>query len=236
MILHRLENDRFSEVAPTWSGACVVLIGGGPSLTYDQVDQVQEQHSRANLRCIAINDAYLWAPWADVHYAADAQWHRWHSEGIDKPLLGLSAASVRAQWSWFAGQKCSIENGGGQVEDDSVHLLRNAHGAVHGFGLSLNPRALVTGRNSGFQALNLAVLAGAKRVILLGFDGKPAQDGKAHWFGDHPSPTPPAAYPLYRQAMSAAEHDMAAAGVEVVNCSPGSAIDAWPKMELENVL
>jgi hypothetical protein len=103
-------------------------------------------------------------------------------------------------------------------------------------GLSTDSRALVTGRNSGFQALNLAVLAGARRILLLGFDGKPAADGKAHWFGDHSRPTPVAAYPLYRQAMSAAENALAAAGVEVVNCSPGSAIDSFHKAALQEVL
>jgi hypothetical protein len=43
-------------------------------------------------------------------------------------------------------------------------------------------------------------------------------------------------YPLYRQAMSAAEHALQAQGVEVINCSPGSAIDSFPKMALEAVL
>lgn len=236
MILRRLAADRFSEVLPIWPGQTVVLLGGGPSLTPDQVELARVAHAVGAVRCIAINDAYLWAPWADVHYAADAHWHRWHTEGIDKPLLGLGAAEVRARWTSFAGQKCSIENGGGNVDDDAVHLLRNAHGAVHGFGLSLNRRMLVTGRNSGFQALNLAVLAGAKTIILLGFDGKPAQDGKTHWFGDHPKLESSAVYALYRQAMSMAENELAAAGVSVVNCSPGSAIDAFPKMALEDVL
>lgn len=141
-----------------------------------------------------------------------------------------------ARWAAFSGQKCSIENSGGAAIDAGVHVLKNANGNGHGFGLSRDPRALVTGRNSGFQALNLAILAGAKRIILLGFDGKPNEEGKGHWFGEHPKPTPGAAYPLYRQAMSAAERDIEAAGVEVVNCSPGSAIDSFKKMELQEAI
>ncbi len=235
MILKRLEASRFSEVLPAWSGHTAVIIAGGPSLTHSDVHRVREAHATCkDVRCIVVNDAYLLTPWADVHYAADSHWHKWHTDGIAR--LEYTPMQVAALWAEFAGQKCTIENSGANVEDDTVHMLRNKTFPNHSNGLSLDPQALVTGRNSGFQALNLAVLAGAKRVILLGFDGQPARDGKAHWFGNHPRPTPEAAYPLYRQAMSAAENALLEAGVEVINCSPGSAIDAFPKRSLEQEL
>lgn len=41
------------------------------------------------------------------------------------------------------------------------------------------------GNNSGYQAINLAYLLGATKIILLGFDMK-RQAGKTHFFGDHP--------------------------------------------------
>ncbi len=221
---------------PRWTGESVVLLGGGPSLTLAQVGMVCAAREAGRVRCIAVNDTYLWAPWADVHYAADSHWHKWHSEGIAKPLIGLTADQVRMRWSGFAGQKCSIENSGGNITDEAVHMLRNKTFPDHSMGLSLDPRALVTGRNSGFQSLNLAALAGAKTIILLGFDGKPDTNGKTHFFGDHPRPTPVAAYPLYRQAMSAAENALIDAGVTVVNCSPGSAIDTFMKADLGEVI
>jgi hypothetical protein len=230
MILSRIEGSRFSEVAPLWKGEAVVILGGGPSLTPEQVALVRHvRDASGTLRVIAVNDAYLLAPWADVQYAADAHWHRWHSQGIERP--GLTAAEVAERWAGFAGQKCSIDSGDA-IADPAVHILKIA-GQM---GLSLDPRALMTGRNSGFQALNLAVLAGATRVILLGFDGKPSDDGRGHWFGEHPYPTRAAAYPLYRQAMSAAENSLIAAGVTVLNCSPGSVIDSFPKTLLEEAL
>ncbi|WP_395406298.1 hypothetical protein ACHMW6_06395 [Pseudoduganella sp. UC29_106] len=236
MILNRIPGDRFSEVSPEWQGETVVILGGGPSLTAQDVQTVASAHECRAVKCIAVNDAYLLASWADVHYAADLRWHAWHSAGIAKPAIGLAAEEVRQRWAAFSGQKCSIENGTGVVADDSVHVLRNAHGAVHGYGLSADPRMLVTGRNSGFQALNLAVLAGAERVILLGFDGKAAPDGRSHWFGEHPESMASAVYSYFRQAMSAAENDLAAAGVEVLNASPGTAIDSFPKVSLRDVL
>jgi len=197
---------------------------------------VSEAHAARKVRCIAINDTYLLTPWADVSYAADSSWHRWHTDGIAMPMLGLSADVVCGRWAAFAGQKCSIESSGSKALSEDVHILKNANGTTHGFGLSRDPQKLVTGWNSGFQALNLAILAGAKTIILLGFDGKPGIDGKTHWFGSHPTPTPAAAFPFYRQAMSMAERDIEAAGVHVVNCSPGSAIDSFDKLDLREAL
>lgn len=236
MILRRIEGSRFSEVQPLWAGLTAVVIGCGPSLTKEQVALVGELRAAGEVRAVVVNDAYLLASWADVQYAADSHWHQWHQEGIAKPALKLSAEQVKERWASFAGQKCTIQNSGANVTDEAVHMLRNRSFPSHSMGLSLDPTALVTGRNSGFQAMNLAVLAGAKQIVLLGFDGAPAKDGREHFHGGHPRPTPVAAYPLYRQAMSAAENALAEAGVEVVNCSPGSAIDSFPKKALEDVL
>jgi len=231
MILHRIEGSRFSEVSPNWAGETVVLIGGGPSLTREQVRVVSLAHAERRARCIAINDAYHLAPWADVLYAADARWYWWQQHGKSAVGLGLSPEIVRRNWADYRGEKCSIESSS-MAWDESVHFLRNLHGNCHGVGLSCDNRALVTGRNSGFQALNLAVLAGARKIVLLGFDGGKAKDGRSHWFGDHPEATPDAVYSYFRQAMSAAENALADLGVEVLNCSPGSMIDSFPKSDI----
>lgn len=114
-----------------------------------------------------------------------------------------------------------------------MHILRNA--GAEG-GLSVDGSAIVTGYNSGHQALNIAVLAGASRVVLLGYDGKPGPGGRMHWFGDHPVKTPPSWLPLYCRQLRVAAPMIAALGVEVVNCSPGSAIDAFARGDLDLAL
>lgn len=229
MILERLQGSRFSRVLPLWQGKTVVLIGGGSSLTVYQVEHVRNSKAR----CIAVNAAYLIAPWADVCYFADSQFWKWHDQGVE--CAGLEPEEVREKFRGFAGQKCSIQNSGANVTDEAVHILRNKTFPQHGKGLSTDPEALMTGRNSGFQALNMATLAGARRVLLLGFDGSPIQ-GKTHWHGAHPRPTPIDAYPHYRQALSAAESELKKLGVEVLNCSPGSMIDTFPKVSIERAL
>lgn len=235
-VLQRQAEGHFSEVRPVWKGRTAVVIAGGPSITAEDLALVEAARAADRVRVVAINDAYLVAPYADVHYAADSAWHDWHTAGIAKPALGLTADQVRERWALFAGEKCTIQSSGANVQDSRVHMLRNRDFPRYGMGLSLDPCALVTGRNSGFQGVNLVVLAGAARILLLGFDGHPMQDGRTHYCGGHPRTTPAAAYPLYIQAMSAAEAEIARAGVEVVNCSPGSWIDSFPKKRLAEVL
>lgn len=236
MILRRLPDSRFSEVVREWEGDTAVILGGGPSLSLDQLALVYAAHIAGKVRCIAVNDAYLWAPWADVLYAGDAHWHEWHRQGTPKAHIGMSAAEVRKRFAEFRGPKCSIEAQAANIKDDATHILRNAHGKFHGLGLSADQGSLVTGRNSGFQALQLAILAGAKKIILLGFDGRPTNTGQTHWSGGHPSPTPDDAYMHYRKSFTEAAEAIKKAGVRVINASPDSAIDSFEKADIADCL
>lgn len=235
-ILRRIEGERFSEVVRAWSAEkAVVILGGGPSLSRGQIAAVANAHQDGLLFCIAVNDAYLIAPWADLHYAADAHWHRWHVAGIEKPVLHMSAEEVRFAWENFAGEKCTIENSGGFVTDGRVHVLRNLRFPKHCDGLSMNPRALATGRSSGCQAINLAVLAGARLILLLGFDAREGQP-MSHWHGEHPREMPIAAYETFRRGFTAIQPGLEAVGARVINCSPGTAVTAFEKMALGDAL
>lgn len=148
-------------------------------------------------------------------------------------MLGLSADQVRDRFSAFAGQKCSILPTGMRIDDPGVHLLRNAGRD----GFSFDPECLATGGNSGFQAVNLAALAGAATIVLLGYDARDPRPGEEwHWFGEHPRRSPSSVFRSYRQAFSRAASAIAAAGIRVVNATPGSAIDAFERASLETVL
>lgn len=236
MILHHIEGSRLSEVKPLWRGLTAVVIGCGPSLTRGQVARAHRAQREDGLKVIAVNDAYLWAPWADVAYAADSHWHKWHTDGIDKYSLGLTAEQVRGLWASFAGQKCTIETSGGNVADANVHMLQCMPPKEHGMGLSRDSRALVTGYCSGFQAVNLAVLSGVKRILLLGFDAKQGANNEDEFHDGHPRKPDPAIYPLMRKAFRIAAPAIASAGVHVVNCTPGSAIDDFVKMTIDQAL
>lgn len=234
MILKRIDG-RFSEVVAEWKGDTVVLIGGGASLKELDVGDVGMAHTAGDLHVIVVNDAYLLAPWADVHYAADAKWHKWHTDGIEKAVLGFSAYQVRERWLSFKGQKSSIQNSMNNIPDENVHILRNKTYPNHAYGISLDPKALITGWHSGYQALNMAILAGASKIILLGYDAQKV-DEKNHWFGDHPKVSTPQVYEEMLRAYSAGEKDIRATGVRVINCSLQSAINTFEKMTLQDAL
>lgn len=114
-----------------------------------------------------------------------------------------------------------------------LRLVRSEH---RGQGLSFDPAFVRTGMNSGFQALNLAVLFGCTRILLLGFDMQKT-GGRSHWFGDHPGKlnrTSP--FPEFRKAFEAAAPQLAAAGIEVINCSRETALTCFPRQPIEAAL
>lgn len=93
------------------------------------------------------------------------------------------------------------------------------------------------GGNSGFHALNLAVQFGVKRIALVGFDMR--CDKGLHWHGSHEkglnNPTP-GNVERWRRVTDAAAPVLAALGVSVINCSPISALTAYPKMSLSEAM
>ena len=110
---------------------------------------------------------------------------------------------------------------------DEFSLLRVP--SVDEPGLSASPLRIHQGGNSGYQALNLAVLLGSERIILLGYD----MHG-GHWHGRHGgrlnNPEPG------NFARWIAAFRTVRAPVPVINCTPGSALDVFPLANLETVL
>lgn len=195
--------DRFSVVQTVWRGETVLIVAGGPSVTQQIVDE-----ARGRCRVIAVNNAYEIAPWAEVLYFADHQWWEWHRK--------------RDLYRAFAGQKVTIEGTGERVSEPEVHMLRN----LGYIGVSKQPNGIFTGANSGFQAMNIAALSGARKILLLGFDMRFVA-GRAHWHAEHPRKTPEASYLRYAKRFDPAKPALEAMGVETVNCSPGSAIKCF---------
>lgn len=188
----------------------VVCIATGPSLTIEQVETVRA----SGCPVVVVNDAYKVVPFADICYFADAKWWRWQR------------ADNVALWDAFSGQKCSIWVGGNLVDEAAVHILRNARRE----GLSEIPTEICTGSNSGYQAVNIATLAGAARVLLLGYDAR-GVGGKDHYFGEHPDKTKPP-YEILKARFKSAAAAAKKLGVEILNATPGSALDCFSRIDL----
>jgi hypothetical protein len=183
-----------------------VILAGGPSLTQSDVDLTKDSI------VIAINDCYQIAPWATYHYFCDSKWWQWHKD--------------RSDYQSFQGIRITQDT----VDEPGVFKIQGTHKP----GLSESPDLIHFGSNSGFQALNIAVLMGASRILLLGYDMKIARTGAAHWFGDHPDKVR-SNYPSWLSNFSIAA-DQLKGKVEVINCSLDTALQCFPKMRLADAL
>ena len=203
--------DRFGPVPVQrlWPSATVVCIGTGPSLTQEDVNAC-----RGHARVIAIKNAVTMASWADCVYGAgnDAGGRTWWSrEGPGLQFNGLrySLDPNAARWS-------SVLRQGSET------------------GLSSDPWRLALGRHSGYQAINLAVLLGAARVVLLGYDMQPT-GGKEHYFGAHPHGVA-VPFDYLRARFDSIVEPLQAAGVIVLNASRETALTIFPRVSLEEAL
>lgn len=207
-------HQRFATMGKRWQGQTVAILASGPSLNQNAVDLL-----RNRLPVVAVNDAYRLAPRADLLYAADADWWEHH---------GYAADFAGERWTQNKGR----ENWPRRANEAGLNVIRSRAGN----GVSTDPTEIYTGSNSSFQALNLAVLAGATRILFLGLDlSKPG--GKSHFFGDHPGKLNRASpYHTFRRAFEQAAPVLEGMGVEVINCSDRSALHCFSHMTVEEAL
>jgi hypothetical protein len=188
-----------------WPGSTIVCVASGPSLTAADVAFCQ-----GRARVLVINDGYRLAPWADVLYAADSRWWLCHQD--TKQFAGLK----------YSVQPC--------MDRSDITVLRQ----TGRLGLESDPTGLRTGGHSGYQAIGLAVHLGAARILLLGYDLRLTKD-RVHWFGSHPSPLNDpreAQFLQWRTHYATLVDPLQARGVEVINCTPESALWTFPRMTL----
>lgn len=165
---------------------------------------------------IAVNTSYQLAPWADVLYACDHPWWRRYFPEV--------AAT-------FKGELWTVSEGARDEFD-----LRWVFGTDNA-GLCPDPDRIHTGKNSGYQAIHLAALFGARGIILLGYDFCVGERGQTHWHGDHPQGLSQGGhrrYAVWMDAMKPLAVDLKAAGVKVLNASRRTALKCFQRITLEN--
>ena len=118
--------------------------------------------------------------------------------------------------------------------------VENSDRPAFDFGIEFSPDGL-RGSNSGQLAINLAYHLGARRLILLGFDMKAPGHEERHFYktGDYPEGTLAnlSTYAqVYVPTTDSVKEPLAGVGVQVLNATPGSALTAFEKVSLEDVL
>jgi hypothetical protein len=101
------------------------------------------------------------------------------------------------------------------------------------------PLALGNGGNSGFQGLNLVAQFGATSIMVVGLDCRDHK-GLLHWYGRNTAPgmnNPDRSnFNRWSPAFDLARKDADSLGIEIVNCSPISAISSFKKMSVNETL
>lgn len=196
-----------------WRGRTVVVAATGPSLTPDVAEACRDHPT------VAVSDAWRLMPWADVLYSCDAAWWRLHAGVPD-----------------FAGERWSTHDEGSNDKRGldpawGVHLVAGKAGDI----FSADRGLIYYGGNSGFQAVSFAILAGAARVVLVGFDMR-VVGGQRHFFGDHPKPLSNRIDLSIFAASFRRARSSLPAGVEIWNATPDSALDCFPRVGLAAAL
>ena len=176
----------------------------------------------------ACNNAIELAPDAELLYACNLKWwDHYYPEVRDLPCEKWTTditAAGRYDLSWIA--------------EKNLPGLSQDKGYIH------------HGHGSGYSLVSMAYRNGADRIVLLGYDMKYAADynGKEHYvgstprhfFGEYPHamqhwPSVRIRRGLHEELLELYASIHAQGLVEVINCTPDSAIDCFERMDINAI-
>jgi len=225
-----------------WDGGDVWIIGGGPSVAEQfniPAEVVQSVFSGAeplsayspymkaihDKHVIAINVAFRIGDWIDMVFFGDGGFYLANKVALAK----------------FPGLKVSCHSH--VCKDNWVKFL--ARDGKKPRGISSTPYLVSWNGNSGAAAVSVAVHAGAKRVILLGFDMKLNNSNQQHYHNAYGRGIINIQDPHKRRKLPFDRHlrgfpiiaqDAGRMGIEIINASPESVISCFRKMTVKEII
>lgn len=192
---------------PDWTGGICAVIASGAAANESDAAALKGRG-----RILVINNSFRLAPWADALYAADGRWWELYPDARRFEGIKITSDSVAAK-----RRKLHC------VEVEQTHAILVEPSGRIGHG-----------GHGGFQGLNLAIQFGARRIALLGFDlcGQ-------HWHEKHPEPLrnpDDSSLEKWRKCLDGQAPRLAVMGIEVINCSPTSALTAFRRMNIRDAL
>jgi len=219
LVRPRAEPIRRHRVPRDWDGETVVIVAPGTSLADTDLSAL------AGRRTVAINDAFIAVPQADVLLSGDHRFFR------RKPDL----ARYRGPLIVAVDPKTFDDS----TPDPRVEAMRRNAEA----GISTDPACVAGAATSVAYAINYAALRGGRRLVLVGLDGRPGPGGiRRLGSGEIEGLEPESAEKVRRRYARQADvlktqlEPLAALGVDVVNATPGSAFDLYRHMPLAEAL
>jgi hypothetical protein len=194
---------------PDWSRDTAIIVASGPSAA-----AVPLESAKGRARWIVVNEGHRLAPWADAIYAADHPW--WVRNRGLRNFSGLRMSQSDAARKSYGVKQINLR----RVDT----IVTQPRGTI-GYG-----------GNSGFQAINLAVQFGAKRIVLVGFDLR--IDLGVHWHGRHEQMNNPAEDSVARWAriLDGVARQFRALNIQVLNASPVSVLNNYPKVDFAEAM
>ncbi len=194
-------------ITQEWHGKDAFIVGGGASLKGFDFEWL------LNRAMIGINDAFrLGKVCSRMMFGDDKYWRatKWELEEYAKQggiVYSISPMTTPNTLPW-------------------IHQLTRG-----GNGLSDNPAVIGWNHNTGAAGLNLALLLGARRVFLLGFDMTDI-GGATHWHNRRPGPTHKSSFDRFLNGFAIIVKSMGKfPGREVFNVTNGvSRIEGFPRI------
>jgi hypothetical protein len=203
----------YNSVNPIWKGQAVYIVGGGPSLSKFDWNRL------LNKKVIGVNAACkLPRGVCDIIFFGDLKFFEAH------------------EWDMF-DCGATVYTNCPQLNSKDVPWINVLRRDVR--GLSTAADTLAWNGNSGAAAINLALLLGAAKIYLLGFDMKPMpieednEQKEAHnWHKEYPTIPSKEVYGLFKEQFQYVKRDWTEkfSHVPIINVTDDSALDIFPKV------
>lgn len=214
--------SKFWHPPKLWPGRTVYIIGGGPSIKELDLTPLHKE------RVIGCNDAYSLGSWVDVCYFGDYGWIEIHNKEWIKRPDGTEHPGLFV----FPGLKVTCAPSIKTINDKSILRLERRPA-----GICLLPGKIAWNTNTGFSAINLAIIFGAKKIVLVGFDMK-LEDGESNWHHNLKDSPNAILFKKFKSGSIRMMKELAekCPDVEIINANPDSALNCFPKMKFEECI
>ena len=198
------------KIPKIWPDSTIYIIGGGPSVSKSPL------HLIHNKNVIGVNNAYKLGKWVDICWFGDSRWFMWNKKEL-KNFKGLLVTCQR-----------KLRNADGY---DIKSILKGRQA-----GIDRRPQFVCWNGSSGGSAINLAYHLGAKKIILIGFDMQPI-NGKYNYHDDYlEKRTAVDPYKKFLIPFPVIAKAARKLGIEILNATPGSKINCFPMVNLEDII
>lgn len=191
------------------SGGPIYILGGGPS-----AGSVGDLNIALRGKpVVALNRAGVELESPTVIFWTDHRVWRWYGDAFKTKNARLVQAAFDAAPT--EGEQWSLER----------------YGHLGAYETALESKTLSAAHCAGYSAIHYAIIHGARKVYLLGFDG-----GVKHWHQPHPIETDEGDVWKMNVGMRELAAHCEKAGIEVWNASPNSSIRDFPICTLDEAL